>query len=125
MSLRRLYSYRGISPIRLQHRGCKDLFLVKTRLESERKERHGVPTEEFPGETGFPQAGDPENHMGRPAEIRDPACRRFRSLRDGVVSLPKGATHGVLRAVQSVYHPFSMYHPFSVQKNTKCVFIII
>lgn len=35
--------------------------------EQKNPQRHGVSSEGFPGETGFPQNGDPENDVGRPA----------------------------------------------------------
>lgn len=37
------------------------------KKNKKKKQRHGVSSEGFPGETGFPQNGDPENDVGRPA----------------------------------------------------------
>lgn len=52
--------------------GCKTEavknFLGQNPIEEQKKpQRHGVSSEGFPGETGFPQNGDPENDVGRPA----------------------------------------------------------
>lgn len=52
--------------------GCKTEavknFLGQNPIGEQKKpQRHGVSSEGFPGETGFPQNGDPENDVGRPA----------------------------------------------------------
>lgn len=116
MSLRCSQLSSEISPVRLKRQGCRNVLCLKPRLEIEAKQHHGVSTERFPSQTGFPQTGGPENDVGHPGEIHGAAADRLRRLRDSLVSYPgrRHTTSGILtRKLAQSLSAFSYF----VQQN--------